>query len=113
MKKIEAIIQPHLLHRVMQALHALRHFPGVTVSDCQGQGRGRGAGGHYEATTDSVFFKKMTKLELFCSEAGAAELVDTIRRAAHTGNPGDGLIAVADLSYVVRVRTGQEQDAAV
>jgi nitrogen regulatory protein P-II 1 len=113
MKKIEAIIQPHLLHRVMQALQGLRHFPGVTVSDCQGQSRGRGAGGHYEATTDSVFFKKVTKLELFCSDTEAAELVDAIRRAAHTGNPGDGLIAVADLSYVVRVRTGQEQDAAV
>ena len=113
MKKIEAIIQPHLLHRVMQALHALAHFPGVTVSDCQGQGRGRGAGGHYEPTTDSVFFKKMTKLELFCSDAAAADLMDAIRRAAHTGNPGDGLIAVSDLSHVVRVRTGQEQDAAV
>lgn len=46
MKEIKAIIQPHMLTRVMDALHALPHFPGVTVSDCQGQGRGRGAGGH-------------------------------------------------------------------
>jgi nitrogen regulatory protein P-II 1 len=113
MKKVEAIIQPHLLQRVMQALHGLPHFPGVTVHDCHGQARGQGAGGHYEPTTDSVFFKKMTKLELFCSDACADELVAAIRAAAHTGNPGDGVIGVSDLSRVIRIRTGQERDEAV
>ncbi len=65
MKEIKAIIRPHMLTRVMQALHALPHFPGVTVSDCQGQGRGRGSGGGYEATEETICFAKMTKLELF------------------------------------------------
>jgi nitrogen regulatory protein P-II 1 len=53
MKEIKAIIQPHMLGKVMDALHALPHFPGATVSDCQGQGRGRGTGGHFEATSEN------------------------------------------------------------
>jgi nitrogen regulatory protein P-II 1 len=113
MKEIKAIIQPHMLTRVMEALHAVPHFPGVTVSDCQGQGRGMGKGGSYQATGETAFFKKMTKLELFCADAIADELVTVIRQAAHTGRPGDGVIMVADLPRVVRIRTGQEQDEAV
>ena len=113
MKEIKAIIQPHILTKVMQALHALPHFPGVTVSDCQGQGRGRGRGGQFEATQESVFFTKKLKLEMFCADAVSDELVTVIQRAAHTGNPGDGVIMVADLPRVVRIRSGAEQEEAV
>lgn len=114
MKEIKAIIGPHMLNKVIAALHALPHFPGMTISDCQGQGRGRGKGGHYEATTlDSVFLAKRVKLEVLCSDATCDELVRVIQAAAHTGNPGDGIIMVADLPRVVRIRTGEEQDQAV
>ena len=113
MKEIKAIIQPHMLNKVMEALHALPHFPGVTASDCRGQGRGQGAGGGYVATEETIDFEKMVKLELFCADAICDELVDVIGKAAHTGNPGDGVIMVADLPRVVRVRTGQEQNEAV
>ena len=113
MKEIKAIIQPHMLQRVMAALHELPHFPGVTVSDCQGQGRGHGAGGHFEATPESIFFIKRLKLEIFCADTIAEELVRIIQRTAHTGNQGDGVIMVADLDRVTRIRTGQEQDEAV
>lgn len=113
MKEIKAVIQPHMLGKVMEALHAVPHFPGVTVSDCQGQGRGRGTGGRFEATQETIFFVKKIKLEMFCADAACDELVDVVRRAAHTGNPGDGVIMVADLPRVVRIRTGDEQDEAV
>ena len=113
MKEIKAMIQPYMLGRVMDALHALLHFPGVTVSDCQGQGRGQGSGHQFCATQETIFFKKMTKVELFCADAIAEELVDAIQRAAHTGNPGDGVIMIADLDHVVRIRSGEEQDEAV
>ena len=113
MKEIKAIIQPHMLAKLMDALHAVPHFPGVTVSDCQGQGRGGGKGGQFEATQETIFFKKMTKIELFCADAVCDDLVEIIGAAAHTGNPGDGVIMVADLSRVVRIRTGQQQDEAV
>jgi nitrogen regulatory protein P-II 1 len=101
-----------MLGKVMEALHSLPHFPGVTVSDCQGQGRGRGPGGHYEPAPRDVFFAKQVKLEIFCDDAVCEELVETIRRNAHTGNPGDGIIMVADLPRVVRIRTGQQQQDA-
>jgi nitrogen regulatory protein P-II 1 len=85
----------------------------VTVSDCQGQGRGGGKGGRYVPDEESIYFSKKTKLELFCSDAACDELVEVIKAAAHTGNPGDGIIIVVDLPRVVRVRTGDENDRAV
>ncbi len=113
MKEIRAIIQPHMLSKVMDALHNCEHFPGATISDCQGQSRGRGKGGHYEATQETIFFAKKVKLEIFCSDDVCDHLVGVIQKSARTGNPGDGFIAVADLTRVVRIRTGQEQDEAV
>ncbi len=113
MKEIKAIIQPHMLTKVIDALHALPHFPGLTVSDCLGQGRGVGTGGQYVATEQTIGFHKMTKLELLCSDAAASDLARVIQQVAHTGNPGDGVIMIADLPRVIRIRTGQEQDEAV
>ncbi len=113
MKEIKAIIQPHMLSRVMQALHALPHFPGVTISSCHGQGRGRGEGGRFLATEDDIRFHDRTRLEIFCSDDVCDELVTMIQRTAHTGNAGDGIIMVADLPRVVRIRSGEEQRNAV
>ena len=113
MKEIKAIIQPHVLSRVMDALHEVPHFPGATVSDCQGQGRGRGKGGHYEPAEDTIFYAKKVRLEIFCTDDICDALVAVIQKAAHTGRPGDGLIVVIDVQRVMRIRTGQEQDSAV
>ena len=113
MKEIKAILQPHMLNRVLDALHQCEHFPGVTISDCNGQSRGRGTGGRYEATMDTVFLAKKVKLEVLCADTACDHLVDVIQKAAHTGNPGDGIIMIADLDRVQRIRTGQKQDEAV
>ena len=56
MKEIKAILQPHVLSRVIHALHELPHFPGLTVLDALGQGRGRGQGGTFVLTDESLFF---------------------------------------------------------
>jgi nitrogen regulatory protein P-II 1 len=113
MKEIRAIMQPHMLSKVMDALHRCEHFPGATVSDCQGQSRGRGRGGQYQATQETIFFAKKVRLDVLCSDEACDHLVDVIRKAAHTGNPGDGIIAVSDVGHVVRIRTTEEQDKAV
>ena len=113
MKEIKSIIQPHMLPKVMNALHAVPHFPGATVSDCQGQGRGRGKSGQYVATAESIFLAKKVKLEILCSDEVCDDLVRVIQTNAHTGNPGDGVILVVDLDRVVRIRTAEEQNAAV
>jgi nitrogen regulatory protein P-II 1 len=113
MKEIKAIIQPHMLNKVMEALHALPHFPGVTVSDCQGHGRGRGTGGAHAPTEESFFPARMIKLEMFCADDWCAGLVDVIQKASRTGHAGDGVIIVSDLLRIVRIGTGEQQEKAV
>jgi nitrogen regulatory protein P-II 1 len=113
MKKIEAIIDPEMLSRVISALHALEHFPGVTVSDAQGQGRGEGPGGKYVPHGPSWAFAKKTRLEILCTDADCDRLVDIISTAARLGEATHGIIAVMALEHVVRTRTGQQKDEAL
>lgn len=113
MKQIIAIVQPNILHRVIKNLHECRHFPGMTVTDCEGDARGRGPDGHFVATMDSIFLKPRKRIEIYCSDEVYEELVETIRAASLTGKPGDGVIAVMDLASALRIHSGQEQDNAL
>lgn len=113
MKLITAIIQAHLLQRVIKNLHESKHYPGMTVSDCEGDGRGRGVDGHYIATVESLFLKSRKRIEIYCGDEVCSDLVEIIRGASHTGNSGDGIITVVDLARVLRIHTGQEQNNAV
>jgi nitrogen regulatory protein P-II 1 len=113
MKEIKAIVQPHMVGKVMEALHALKHFPGATVTEVSGHGRGRGAGGQYQATLDTIYPKRKTRIEVVCDDASCDTLVKAIQTAAHTGNAGDGVVWVNSIDRVVRIRTGVEQEDAV
>ncbi|MBP9913739.1 MAG: P-II family nitrogen regulator [Opitutaceae bacterium] len=107
MKEITAIIQPHTLSRVMQALHALPHFPGVTLFDAHGQGRGRGTGGAFRPTEDNFTFHKKVLLLIACEAAQADLIATTLVDTARTGNKGDGLVTIKDVARVIRIRTGE------
>lgn len=113
MKEIKAIVQTHLVGRVFDALQALRHFPGVTISPCEGYGRGRGQGGKFLATDDNFVLAQHTKLEVFCTDEECDRVMHAIQRSAHTGHAGDGLIIVVELADVVRIRTGEKQNEVV
>jgi nitrogen regulatory protein P-II 1 len=113
MKKIEAIIDPEMLSRVLTAMHALDHFPGITVSDCQGQGRGEGPGGKYVPRGPSWAFARKTQIEVFCNDSEVDRLVTLISNAARMGDATRGIIAVIPLERVVRTRSGQEQEEAL
>jgi nitrogen regulatory protein P-II 1 len=113
MKEVKAIIQPHMLSKVMKALHALPHFPGMTVSDVRGQGRGRGAGGAFKITEDSIDYHCKVMLDIFCADDAAESLAAEIQKAAHTGLSGDGCVVITSLDRVVRIRTGEMQEKAV
>lgn len=108
MKEIKATIQPHMLSKVMSALHELPSFPGVTVFKCEGQGRGKGPNGIYIAVGDGPFFRAKERLEIICHDDQAANIVATIVRNAHTGNPGDGIVSVSTLDSVRGIRTNEE-----
>ena len=112
MKQITAIIQPHRLEAVEQALHAVSHLPGFSIhASC---GRARGQGDHRQFVSDEWNPDAHNRLVLimFCRDEHATELVDAICASAHTGNRGDGMVAVTELAELVRIRTGERGDAA-
>lgn len=103
MKRIEAFIQPHRLSKVVRALHELPSFSGFTVVDGKGQGHGRGAGGHYAFGHDSLMYQDRQVLIVVCADGDANLIAQTIAQAAHTHNPGDGLVSIGDVSQVLRI----------
>lgn len=113
MKQIKAILQPHVLTRVIHALHELPHFPGLTVLDAVGQGRGRGKGGTFELTDETLFFHQTKVLEVVASDSVTPQIVEIIKKTAHTGTHGDGIIVVTDIESTVRIRTGETSSEAL
>jgi nitrogen regulatory protein P-II 1 len=113
MKEIKAIIDPRFIYQVMEALHKLDHFPGVTISDAQGQGRGEGKGGKHVSLGDPLSFKRTIKLEIFCSDQDCDKYVKAILEASHSATAGRGIIQVTPLDRVIRISTGQKDNEAV
>src|SRR5213594_4161877 len=106
MKKIEAIIKPFKLDDVKEALTGAGII-GMTVSEVRGFGRQKGHTEMYRGTEYAVDFVPKVKMDVVCSDANLALVIDTIMRAAQTGQIGDGKIFVSDLRDVVRIRTGE------
>ena len=113
MKEIRAIVRTDAVHRVLSALHDCEHFPGATISPCEGQSRGRGPGGKFVPTEDSLDFRAMRSMTVLCADAVCDHLVAVIQKAAYTGNAGDGVVTVTNVERVVRIRSGEEHDDAV
>ena len=113
MKQITAIIQPHMLGKVEHALHALPHFPGYTLLRAKGHGRGRAAGHAYHATEWDLDEHNKVALFILSSDEFAPLIVEAIRQSAHTGLPGDGVIAVCAADEVLRIGSGERGDDAV
>lgn len=113
MKEIRAIIQPHMLDKVVKGLHAMEHFPGLTIHEATGQGRGVGPGGSYKPKDGDIFLHRKVLLEVICADETASEVVETIKRDAHTGLRGDGIITIRALDEVIRIRTGESGEIAV
>ena len=113
MKQIVAIVQPHRLEQIEQALHGLDHLPGFTIFPARGHTRGQGPHHAFAPTEWNPDAHDRLVVMMFCADELAQSVVETIRTAAHTGNPGDGLIAVSDLEDVLRIRSGERGDAAL
>lgn len=97
MKEVKAIIQPFRLEAVVHGLQAIHDLPAITVSTAHGVSVERGA-------YDQV--KKM-KIEIMVPDHLVAVVVDAIRTAAHTGNPGDGRVFVIPIEETVKIRSGE------
>lgn len=113
MKQIIAMIQAHRLEKIERALHQLPHLPGFTLFHAHGHPRGTGPEHAFVATEWDPDSHDRLVLMMFCADEQLQLLVDTIRLAAYTGNTGDGLIAVTNVDSLLRIRTGERDDAAV
>jgi len=106
MKFIIAIVQPHRLDAVREALQAI-HVDGMTVTEVRGYGRQKGHKEIYRGAEYSIAFVPKLKIEVAVSSERADEVVAAIQGAARTGKVGDGKIFVLDLQAALRVRTGE------
>ncbi len=112
MKKVEAIIKPFKLDEVKEALSSIG-VQGLTVSEVKGFGRQKGHTELYRGAEYVVDFLPKVKLEIIVADDLAAQVVETIERAARTGRIGDGKIFVMPMEEVVRIRTGERGAAAL
>ena len=112
MKKIEAIIKPHKLDEVKDALDKAG-VHGMTITEVKGYGRQKGHVEMYRGAEYQVVFKAKVKIEVVVTDAIAAAVVDAIRVAANTGAIGDGKIFVLNVEEAVRIRTNERGETAV
>jgi nitrogen regulatory protein PII len=106
MKKIEAVIKPHKLDEVKEALHALG-VTGMTAYEVKGFGRQKGHTEIYRGAEYVVDFIPKIKIEVAVPADTVPAVVERIVTAARTGKIGDGKIFVYDIEDVVRIRTGE------
>ena len=106
MKKIEAVIRHFKLEEVKDALTAAG-INGMTVTEVRGFGRQKGHKEQYRGAEYTVDFLPKVKLEVVVDDAELQAVLDTIIRAARTGQIGDGKIFVTHLAQAIRIRTGE------
>jgi nitrogen regulatory protein P-II 1 len=112
MKLVTAIIKPHKLDDVKEALIAAG-ITGMTVSEAKGFGRQLGLTEVYRGAQYKVDLIPKIRLEVLVTAATADKAIKVITEAARTGNIGDGKVWATPVDSVVRVRTGESGEAAV
>jgi nitrogen regulatory protein P-II 1 len=112
MKQITAIIKPFKLEEVREAL-AECGVTGLTVTEVKGFGRQKGHTELYRGAEYVVDFLPKVKVEVVVKTSEVDRAVDAIVKAARTGKIGDGKIFITAVERVVRIRTGEEDEAAV
>jgi len=112
MKLVIAIIKPFKLDEVRDGLTAI-DVQGMTVSEVQGFGRQKGHTELYRGAEYVVDLVPKTKIEIVTSDELAPRVVEVIEEHAKTGKIGDGKIFVLDIEQIVRIRTGETNDAAL
>ena len=112
MKKIEAVIKPFKLDEVREALSDVG-ITGLTVTEVKGFGRQKGHTELYRGAEYVVDFLPKVKIEIVVNDEQADPAIDAIIKAARTGKIGDGKIFVMPVEQVVRIRTGETDQAAI
>ena len=112
MKLVTAIIKPFKLDDVRAALSEIG-VSGMTVTEVKGFGRQRGHTELYRGAEYVVDFVPKTRVEVAVRSELVDQVVDAVLKAAKTGKVGDGKIFISDINRVVRIRTGETDNAAL
>ncbi len=112
MKLITAIVKPFKLDDVRSALTALG-VSGLSVTEIKGFGRQRGHTELYRGAEYTVDFVPKSRIDVAVKAEIVDQVVDAILQVAKTGKVGDGKIFISQLDKVVRIRTGETDDAAL
>lgn len=112
MKKLEAIIRPHKLDDVREALLEAG-IRGMTITEVKGIGRQKGHTEVYRGSEYHIDFLPKIKLEIVVPDERAEAVASMIIKAAKTGNVGDGKIFISSVGEVIRVRTEEVGEGAL
>lgn len=112
MKKIEAIIQPHKLEDVKEALKSIG-IDGMTISEVRGHGRQKGHKEVYRGMEYQVDLLPKVKVELVVSDDRSDEVIKTVVNSARTGKIGDGKVFVFDVLDAIRIRNEDHGESAL
>jgi len=112
MQMIAAIIQPYMLENVRDALSKVG-VQGLTVTEVKGFGRQKGHTELYRGAEYTVDFVNKIKIEVGVRDTQVDDGIDAIQNSAHSGRVGDGKIFVYPLIKVIRIRSGETDEAAL
>lgn len=112
MKKVEAIIQPHKLEEVKDALKQIG-IDGMTIIDVRGHGRQKGHKEVYRGQEYQVDLLPKVKIEMVVPSERAEEVVKTLLQTARSGKIGDGKIFVSEVAEAIRIRNEDRGEAAL
>jgi nitrogen regulatory protein P-II 1 len=112
MRKIDAIIRPHLLEAVKNALQEVG-ITGMTITEVKGFGRQKGHTETYRGSEYTVDLIPKVKIEVVVPDEMVDHVIDAVAKTAKTGKFGDGKIFVAPVEEVIRIRTGERNEQAL
>ena len=112
MKLISAIIKPFKLDEVREGLSEIG-VQGITTTEVKGFGRQQGHTEMYRGAEYVVDFLPKVKIEIATTDEMVDQVIDVIMQSTNTGRIGDGKIFVTPLERVIRIRTGEMDEAAL
>ena len=112
MKKVEAIVRPHVMEAVKAALQEVGAV-GMTLTEVKGFGRQKGHTETYRGSEYKVEFLPKVRIEVVVPDELVDKAVHAVLKTAATGKFGDGKVFVSSLTDVIRIRTGERGEAAL
>lgn len=112
MKRIAAVVRPEKLEPLKEALFQAK-ISGMTIYQVHGCGNQHGWKEYFRGSEVFLNMIPKVKFEIIVEDSRIDEIVDVIVGVARTGEVGDGKIFISDIESVIRVRTGEKDEAAV